>query len=710
MKPQPLFFSALSALIVLASCSDSSDSPNTDPATLSHKLKAVESAAEFERQYKDALIEYFNTQDYYGGPYPTDDVAFEESDGAAPTNSADADGSVSQTNVQESGVDEADRIKTDGNTLFVLSKPSYYYYGIPEADVAQETSMPAPHNEADEYNQLRVYSLDADNATSELVTDYDLPLEDSLVADGLYWYRDGAPSKLIVTANGTGYYEPVWYESYSWGGFRGALVGLDVSNPSAPKSTENVEFDGNILSTRRIGEHLIVASRYFPTIEGINYYPQTDAEKDRNKSIIESLDINDLLPSYTASGSDTETLLTAPESCFVPESADSQGYSPDVITLVSYDLSDMSIASSLCFVGATETFYASTDKVFLATTRYDWALDNDGMAEYADQDVETDIHGFSFANGTLSYDASGVVKGQLGWNIDQRPFRLSARDGDLRVVSFTGELEADKSPVRLTVLRERGAELTTLATLPSDQRPEPLGKPGEQLYASRFIGDRAFFVTFRATDPLYIVDLSTSDDPRVVGELFIDGYSDYLHPISETLLLGLGKDAIPDERAEEEERGAWYQGVKLSLIDITDPTNPAEVDKHVIGRRGTESPALRSHHAFTFLNADNATGSSRVAIPVSIHDVASPYTDSSKPWAWYDWSRSGLQLLEVDTASQQIVDKGLVKVADRETSESYWISTEFDRSVLASDAVYYVNNNRVYSTFWQTPENVEGPK
>ena len=715
MKLQPVLYLILSAAVSFTACSSNrNDSDGIQADSLSHKLKSVSDPLEFERNFKDALIAYFNSRGYGYGP------VFAEEDTAGSASSADSNGSadagssstesVSGTNVQEEGVDEADRIKTNGESLFVLTSPNYYAQPVDvfEGDVASDSSMPGPDNQQNEINSVRLYGLDAGNADAQLISEFDLVLDPGMVADGMYLSAIAGAERLTITANGYGNYSPYWYEPYSWGGFQGALTQLDVSNTADVKQLGVVEFSGSIISTRRIGEHLIVASRFFPDIDGIIYFPQTDSERANNRSIIEAMSLDDLLPAYKRG--DTRGLLTNPESCFVPESADTKGYNPDVISLVSYNLSDMSIADSVCFVGSTETFYASKRGMFLATTRYDWSIDDEGMADYSDSNVETDIHAFSFADGDFSYDASGVVKGHLGWNFDRRPFRLSEKAGDLRVVSFTGELEADKSPVRFTVLRNQDGDLKTLSTLPNDVRPEPLGKPGEQLYGSRFVGDRAFFVTFRATDPLYVLDISNPAEPYVAGELYIDGYSDYLHPVSDSLLLGLGKDAIPDTDFGDG-RGAWYQGVKVSLVDISDPSSPTEVDKIVLGKRGTESPALWNHHAFTYLATREDRINPQLAVPLAVHETPSGYAgDSGKPWEWFQWTRSGLQLFEIDETSKTLIDIGFMEVANRKDSDVYYGVTADDRSVIADEAVYLMNNNRVYGAFWQTPEQWNGPR
>lgn len=114
--------------------------------------------------------------------------------------------------------------------------------------------------------------------------------------------------------------------------------------------------------------------------------------------------------------------------------------------------------------------------------------------------------------------------------------------------------------------------------------------PDERIYSARFIGDRAYMVTFRQVDPLFVIDVSSPSEPKILGELKIPGFSDYIHPYDESHIIGIGKEV----------EGTLTQGVKLGLFDVSDPTNPREVSKYEIGKRGTHSEALYDHKAFLF--------------------------------------------------------------------------------------------------------------
>jgi uncharacterized secreted protein with C-terminal beta-propeller domain len=132
---------------------------------------------------------------------------------------------------------------------------------------------------------------------------------------------------------------------------------------------------------------------------------------------------------------------------------------------------------------------------------------------------------------------------------------------------------------------------------------------GENFHAARFMGDRCYLVTFQRTDPLFVIDLSQPNNPKLLGELVLPGYSDYLHPLDATHLIGLGKDAVATNS-----NFAWYLGLKLSIFDVADVNNPKEIAKFNIGDRGTSSEALSNPKAFLY---DNSKG--LLVLPVDLY-------------------------------------------------------------------------------------------
>jgi hypothetical protein len=201
------------------------------------------------------------------------------------------------------------------------------------------------------------------------------------------------------------------------------------------------------------------------------------------------------------------------------------------------------------------------------------------------------IHQFRLDDGTAAtYVASGKVEGRL---LNQ--FAMSEHNGDLRVATTTDDWGGfgEQSESTVFVLRPEGDELREISSVGG------LGKD-EQIYAVRFIGDLAYVVTFRQIDPLYVIDLTDPANPIEAGELKIPGYSAYLHPVGDGLLLGVGQDATDEGRTT---------GTQLSLFDVSDPTNPQRVSTLPIGGY---SEVEWDHKAFLYWPADGT-----IVLPVS---------------------------------------------------------------------------------------------
>jgi uncharacterized secreted protein with C-terminal beta-propeller domain len=224
--------------------------------------------------------------------------------------------------------------------------------------------------------------------------------------------------------------------------------------------------------------------------------------------------------------------------------------------------------------------YASPESLYVATER--WSDRPDPAKPTEEQSgVQTEIHKFDISSPVKThYRGSGKVSGFL---LSQ--WSLSEHRGVLRVVSTESPAwwgNGGESESYLTTLRPSGG------TLVQAGRVGGLGK-GERVYSVRFVGDTGYVVTFRQIDPLYTLDLSQPERPRVLGELKIPGYSAYLHPIGEDLLLGVGQDADEDGRA---------QGTQLSIFDVSDLRKPTRLHTERLGRGWSE--AEHDHHAFLF--------------------------------------------------------------------------------------------------------------
>jgi len=207
--------------------------------------------------------------------------------------------------------------------------------------------------------------------------------------------------------------------------------------------------------------------------------------------------------------------------------------------------------------------------------------------------------------------------------------------------------------------------------------------PGESIYSARFMGDRLYLVTFERIDPFFVIDLS-EDDPKVLGELKLPGYSNYLHPYDEDHIIGIGK-----ETKESQYGGIEILGVKLALFDVSDVQNPKVVDIFEIGGSGTDSEVLYDHKALLFDSSKNI-----LSIPVSINpDYAEPrYTDDGQyiqPKVW-----RGFYVFGVDP-EEGFTLKGQVEHF-HDTNDYYYIyGVQGSRSFYIDNVLYTVTLNNL---------------
>jgi len=285
-----------------------------------------------------------------------------------------------------------------------------------------------------------------------------------------------------------------------------------------------------------------------------------------NRKIIDKSPIEAWLPSYTSDGA------TGLVGCGdVRHPATFSGAS--LVTVLSFDLTGSTLADgvpSAVFADA-ETVYGSGPNLYLANDERWRGLGITG---------KTELYQFDITGRKPRYIAAGTVP---GWLLNQ--YSMSENDGILRVATTTGHpwAQTTKSTSSVYALRSDGGSLRVIGSLGG------LGK-GEQIYAVRFVGPTAYVVTFRRTDPLYVVDLRDPAKPVVAGQLKIPGYSAYLHPVGGDRLLGVGQAADGNGRV---------RGTQISLFDVADPANPKRLANHEVGDGGY-SEAEFDPHAFLY--------------------------------------------------------------------------------------------------------------
>ncbi|MDX6437599.1 MAG: hypothetical protein QOF45_182 [Gaiellaceae bacterium] len=467
---------------------------------------------------------------------------------AAPQQGVDFSG----TNVQEEGVDEPDIVKTNGNTLFAIANGKLN---------AVDVSNPKPR---------LLDTLKLDPALShELLLHGDRLL---LLSRGGFWMEP-----LPAIAARMMPYAPA----------QSVLAEIDVSNPKALRVVRTLSLDGAYIAARLVGSSArIVATSQVPS--ALPFAQPKNGTKEelaaagkRNRAVVASSRVGSWLPSYTIKRTGVKAArkhaLVQCRNVRRPVGFSGLG----MLTVLTVDLAKgLEPVDSVAVMTDARIVYASPESLYVATER--WAeRPSPERPTQVKASVSTAIHKFDISSPSRTqYRGSGEVSGYL---LSQ--WSLSEYQGVLRVVSTEspawwgagGETESF-----LTTLRDRGGALVQAG------RIGELGK-GERVYAVRFAGDVGYVVTFKQIDPLYTLDLAVPEKPRVVGELKIPGYSAYLHPIGEDLLLGIGQDV--DEQGRP-------LGTQLSLFDVSDLRKPTRLHRQALGPGWSEAES--DHHAFLF--------------------------------------------------------------------------------------------------------------
>lgn len=460
---------------------------------------------------------------------------------AAVNQSAGAGQEYSSTNVQVQGVDEADIVKIGDTTS---ADGVRYIFHLTN-------------------NRLMISAVDpAEKA--KLISEVKL---EGLSAQDLYVQGD----RLMVI--GTKYEDRVYpmplgassiMPRMPWRGQSVTVTKVyDVSSPTAPKELRTVEFDGSINSSRMIGGIVYLVMNSWTPWEDLQILP---GDKD-------------LVPAYKDSvrGDDFQPMVKCGE----------VGYwdvqpSREYLSVASLSMSGTGEVKRSVVLGSGQTVYASTGNLYVA--RQDWSEPSirDSLKP-TESGERTNVYKFSLNAGDIAYRAKGTVPGHL---LNQ--FSMDEYEGNLRVATTKGQAWDQKNPSTNNVY-VLGADLKTRGSIQNIA-------PGETIYSVRFMGARGYMVTFKKVDPFFVFDLKDPEAPKILGKLKIPGYSDYLHPMDENHIIGVGKNAVD----AAEQSFAWYQGMKMALFDVTDVSNPKEMYKTEIGDRGTDSPALNDHKAFLY--------------------------------------------------------------------------------------------------------------
>ena len=322
-------------------------------------------------------------------------------------------------------------------------------------------------------------------------------------------------------------------------------------------------------------------------------------------------------------------------------------------------------AAKIFLIGTSSNIYVSTHQIYL--TQPIWS-----------QAEQTAVHRISIDGGSISYQATGTVSGHV---LNQ--FSMDEYNGNFRIATtgYSFNQVASTGGVASTYTQQ-----TNLYVL--DSGLHIVGKleglsPGEQFYAARFMGDRAYLVTFQRVDPLFVIGLQDPHQPKVLGQLNIPGVSDYLQPYDETHLIGFGKSS----QNVTWENAALFQGLKLSLFDVTDPGHPIDTSDYFVGDRGSDSPALTDHKSVLFDQSLNL-----LVIPLSI---ALNQTTASCTWCYNPPVWQGAYVFNVTVQDGIVFRGGITHLATGQLPS--WNNSSFfvTRALYIGSVLYTISNNTV---------------
>jgi len=605
------------------------------------------------------------------------------------------DAGYSQTNIQQQGVAEGDRVKYDGEHMFIAN--NQYDFQILERSMQEEVQ-----------SSVKVMSRASNGDVSELANiSLNLP---SANINSLFLNNNTLVAVSDIYQDQTVYMNASYIAADSimptQAKFNVSL--LNVNEPQNSTMIGSLTFDGVIVDSRRVDDTLYVISRYSPVVDDL-VYAETKEGKWENYRRIMDINISDLLPKYRDQDGIERALVTA-ENCYLPEDATDKDGFDGMVTLTAIDINNPQQLSSVCVNSQVQGIYATPSSVYLYNTSY--------VSQFLfDAQTTSVIHKFTLDGRAIDYAASGTLPGRFDWHMPN--LRFSEHKGDLRVITTEGNRLSGYQH-KLNILKQNNKALTLVAQLPNASNPKPIGKVNsegivlEDIKSVRFFGDLAYVVTFLTTDPLYVLDITDSMNPLIRGELEVPGYSSYLHPVSATLLLGIGQNVglgifeINDGQTLLAEDFPLMEGAKVSLFDVSDLSAPKEIRSLVF--EGAYTPVEYNYHAFTSLATEG--DSYRIAIPFE-RWLTTSYVQEDKGIV-YEWSQENfLGLFDISNITQgesstELSYKGRVDAIDTEEPFNH-ASAWDDRAILHDDDVYYIHGVQVWKSLWHSPEQVTGP-
>ncbi|RLF47671.1 MAG: hypothetical protein DRN29_01895 [Thermoplasmata archaeon] len=545
---------------------------------------------------------------------------------------------VEELSVKNVGVDTAGTYVTrDSNIDF--SRTNVQVEGVDEPDIVKTDGTYIYLVANQKIYIIRAYPPENASILSKINMGEDIHVENIFINE----------NNLIVFGNSYRTFS-IQNESF-WSSVPTTVIKIyDVTNKSSPQITKEIEIDGAYFGARMLKNYVYVISQ--------EYYYSIYYILDGNVTVnIPEMRINN------------ETTKVPPSCIYYMD----MPYSPDsMVNVMAINLSSGDVTQKSFLIGNAQTLYVSQNNIFLASQKYDVHILAKAPSYYDRE--KTIIYRISIKNGDILYEAQGEV---LGYVLNQ--FSMDEYNGFFRIATTAGSVWNGNSSNNIYILNENLSIVGKIENI----------APGERIYSARFMGNRAYLVTFKKVDPFFTIDLSNPYNPKILGKLKIPGYSDYLHPYDENHIIGIGKETVEAMEGDF----AWYQGLKIVLFNVSNPEEPIEMSKVVIGDRGTDSPVLHDHKALLF---DREKGI--FIIPVAVYEI----DDEIKARQNYtgnmygEFTFQGAYVYKI-SLENGFEYKGRITHMGNESNETYyyWYSPYFIKRCLYIDNVLYTISDKI---------------
>lgn len=436
------------------------------------------------------------------------------------------------------------------------------------------------------------------------------------------------------------------------------VIIYNVENPAKPVQIREIELEGSYVSSRKVDGVVYLISNHYPDFWLL----------DKNEKI-------DIRPKYSDSASEgKEKKVSYDEIRYFPDSRE-----PNYTMIAAFDLDQPDKKASITtYLGSGNQIFMSKENLYLAIqNQTEQPMDERGVIA-----PNTDIHKFAINGMQVSHHSSATVQGMV---LNQ--FSMDEHNEYFRLVTTKGYAwdESKPSSNHLYIL-DKNLKLAG--------KIEGLAR-GERIYSARFMGDRIYMVTFKETDPLFVIEASDPKNPKVLGELKIPGFSNYLHPYDENHIIGFGQDTmIVTEKGTNTGTRILTNGVKISLFDVSDMSNPKEKFTELIGGRGTYSPLNHDHKALLFNKNKNL-----FAFPVSV------YQNSDKNEYEQIFEYQGAYIYNIDPASGFKLKSKITHInGQMPVYEEY--DSSIQRLLYIGDTLYALSPAKITSYDLKTNEKI----